>query len=101
MRALHSVALLAAIVAFPASADEYVFRTKDVVVRLQEAACPAKVAQFIRDDAVPKFRVAAVVHQGRELLACWTLENGTVLLVDEEGDAGTLPASAFRVEKGV
>jgi hypothetical protein len=44
---------------------------------------------------------ATVTYQGRKIAACWVmLPGGQVGVLDEDGDGGVLPVSAFKDEPG-
>jgi hypothetical protein len=62
-----------------------VFHNREVTVRLTQSPCSD----------------ANVLWQGKRSTACWIAlpESREVLIVDETGDNGTLPMSAFKREE--
>ena len=92
-----AIALLA--VAMPAFSQQLVFKGENVTVRLLEAPCPKPVVDLIQEQHQAKFRQAEVVFQGKGYRACWTLVNWNVIVIDETGDAGEIPAAAFKEEE--
>lgn len=103
MRPIILIALL--VFSFPAAANDVMALTsRDVTIRLFKTRCSAaNVTVRIHPEDVTHFRTATVVWKGAKLNACWTLLPGNteVLLVDETGDHGILPTSAFKPEVGV
>ena len=99
MRVL-AIAAIAAVFAASAHAD-MIFKGDGVTVRLMESPWPAKVAALIQPQYVPRFMAAEVNFQGRPLQACWTLNAGNVVIIDEDSEAGEIPAVAFEPAKGV
>lgn len=81
-----------------------VMKSRDGTIRLSKTRCSAaSVTVRIHPEDVTHFRTATVTWKGAKLNACWTLLPGNteVLLVDETGDHGILPTSAFKPEVGV
>lgn len=96
---MRTVALLAAIVAFPASAD-YVSRQGADYIRLTEGECPASVP--MPADQRSRFLGAVAVVDGKEYRACWALrQDGMVLVFYDDGDAGLIHSSQFKPEEGL
>ena len=98
MRSLLLAALLAA---GPAMADELEFRNGKTFIRLQDKACESqRVLSILRSDVHDRFRSGYMQHEGRLIQLCWTLEGNDVIVVDEDGDGGAVPAIAFSLAKG-
>lgn len=97
----RNVAVLATSVAFlatalPAHAD-LVFKTEGAHVVLGQKACDGKVANLLLPEWRPKFRAGFAVINGRALRLCWVEEpQGVIVVIDEDGDGGTMPKSAFK-----
>jgi hypothetical protein len=91
------VALFAAFALTPPPAMAgAVFTSKTTTVRLTNDACEGVPAQLLGEEEAKAFRKASVTHNGREIAACWTLQDDRVAVVDAEGDAGYIPAAAFK-----
>lgn len=101
---MRSIALgLLLVFSQPVVANETVMtlQTGKVTVRLMQSQCSAeKVLPKIQPAFQDQFRTAAVLWRGSWLTACWIAlpESRDVLIVDETGDNGTLPMSAFKPE---
>ena len=54
--------------------------------------CTNKTAlSIVKPDLRRHFREATLVYQGRKIAACWAISpDGEIILVDEEGDFGSL-----------
>ena len=95
----YPVALLASVVALlatPASAD-LVFKSDNAHVRLGNKPCTGKVASLLLNEWLPKFKDGYAVVGGKAVRLCW-IEHpaGMVTIIDEDGDGGQLPLSAFK-----
>ncbi len=104
MRKLFSIILLG--LSFPAVATEpaMVLHSRGVSIRLQKTPCTATdVVVRIKPEMVGQFHAGTVVYRGKTYKACWTMlpETNEVLIVDDSGDHGTLPKSAFKPEESV
>lgn len=68
------------------------------VVLTSEACTSEKVRKAHPNLDLKNHWTARVTHQGRFIEACWTAntEQGTVEIVDAEGDSGSLMMSLFR-----
>lgn len=85
-----------------ASADDMVYRYEKDSVRLQLGACSPKVLAHIGAEHHDKFKSAAVIFEGRNYAACWTLHTPSVVYVQyEDGDATLIPVAKFSREPGV
>lgn len=95
---MRSVAALATLVAFSATAHaDLVFKTEGAHVVLGQKACDGKVANLLLPEWRPKFRSGFAVINGRALRLCWVEEpQGVIVVIDEDGDGGTMPKAAFR-----
>ena len=58
----------------------------------------ASLSSFLSQYGKP--RKAAVQFQGKEYRACYVLRGDQVLVADEAGDAGYIPAAAFTEAQG-
>lgn len=84
---------------YPAEPISLVYDSPDVTVRLFRDGCDtAKVALPAH---MVGARRAAVTWQGKPFVACWSLLGADVLIVDETGDAGTLPVVGFKPEESL
>ncbi len=95
MRALIAAILVSA--ALTAQAEGAIYRSSSTTVRLTNDPCTGIAADLIGEDA-KAFRHATVSFKNRDISACWTLQNDVVLLVDDEGDAGHINASEFKID---
>lgn len=79
------------------------FHNREVTVTLSSPPCTsATVLSAIRPEARSQFKTSSVLWQGKWLAACWVLmDDGMVLIVDEQREYILLPGSAFKVEPGV
>ena len=71
----------------------------DTEVRLEDGPCVTTAGVFANmpDEIRPTFKAAHVRWQGKDYAACWSMvDERTVYVVDESGDAGALPKSAFK-----
>lgn len=112
MNKLYGIALaviLALVFLLPASivvANEpaLVLQTERITIRLAQKPCsePTVLAR-IKPEARHEFQTARILWQGKWLNACWTIlpAGPGVLIVDETGDNGILPLSAFKPEETV
>lgn len=91
------IALVLALVVTQAQAD-LAFKGDGIDMRLLSQKCShPKVLALLRADWVPRFRQVQLNYQGRDLQMCWmTRKPGTIVIVDEDGDAAEVPASAFK-----
>lgn len=96
-------ALLASIVAFSASSfagPVAVFKIEGLEVRAHQEPCEMpQVAQILAQFGPA--RKAVVMFEGREVRACYALQGDNVILLDEDGDAGAIPAASFKEARGV
>lgn len=97
MRSIFVAAICAA--SFAVSAQVAVYQDATVQVRLEPGFClvPSLALALKPHDS----HQATVMFAGREIPACYALVGDSVLLVDSEGDAGHIPAAAFKVVPGV
>ena len=94
---LKKLIVLLALVVGTASASELNFDNGPLQVRLLPSACT--LTNF---PGASTFHKAVVVFDKKTIAACWKLDAlGLVRIVDEEGDTGLLPLSAFKVNPGV
>lgn len=79
------------------------FHNREVTVMLNSQPCTAaSVLPGIRPEARGQFKTSSVLWQGKWLAACWMLmDDGMVLVVDEQREYLLLPGSAFKVEAGI
>lgn len=88
--------ILAALVATTAQADMIARHGADSV-RLMRDACPESVALPPEADR-RAFRKALAVVGGQEYAGCFAVRNdGLVVLIYQDGDAGLLPVVQFRM----
>lgn len=76
-----------------------VFKSDSLVIRAYVEDCdlPQVAAVLSRFGSAKK---AAVVFEGREIRACYSMNGENVMVMDEEGDGGAVPAAMFREAKG-
>jgi hypothetical protein len=91
--------LIAALIAasFSACAETAIFRFQSTTVRLLQSPCIGAAAAMLKDNA-KDFKQAAVTYEGREFGACWKVQGEIVLILDDEGDGGSIPLSEFKPE---
>lgn len=71
------------------AAESYSYRdSSGNQVRLYDAECAVSTGWL-------KLKRAIVKWHGKEYAACWMIIKTTVIIVDESGDAGTVPAQMF------
>jgi hypothetical protein len=89
----------------PALAEELVYRDGGVSVHLQNKACESvrvqTLAQAIAELAGQRMGAGYVMFQGRRIHLCWTVKDSSVLLIDEDGDGGTIPIASFKLDAGI
>ena len=95
--------IAAVLAASPAMADDVVFRGDRILLRLTEAPCThTVVVDLILDEFVPLFHQGFGTVHGKQLAFCWVVSSpAEITIIDEKGDGGTFPMSAFSLEKGV
>ena len=79
------------------------FHSREVTVMLSSQPCTAPaISAAIKPEARGQFKTSNVLWRGKWLSACWVLmDDGMVLIVDEQHEYLLLPGSAFKVETGV
>jgi len=67
-----------------------------VSVRLHESACAVPEIELVLGTmTTTPAKSATVVFNGKTLRACWAPHGARILVMDEDGDGGAIPASAF------
>lgn len=81
----------------PAAAVEMVYATSELTVRLHEEGCQLEAVRDWLDDAAPDTepKKASVTIKGERRAACWARKGDRVLIADERGAAGFVPAQKF------
>jgi hypothetical protein len=88
------VALCLGASAFAARADSVRYQLQDVTAQLHDTPCVnASVQQMLREP--DQFRAADIVWQGQPFSGCWAVIGTQIIMVDETGDSGVLPAEGF------
>jgi hypothetical protein len=112
--AMQGCAAVGAVVGYAATSKDampaqksLVYQDANMALALHFKPCEAKeVLQFIEADKHHLYQAASFVWQGRGGKACWTdipadlVPEPTVFIVDEDGDAGPMPKSAFKEDDG-
>lgn len=96
--ALALVFLLLAL-AENADAADQLWRNNGVTVILHERACKDEdIAMYLLTmRSVKESKAASVDFRGQKLQACWGLQpDGEAVLIDEDGDGGTLTKEGFK-----
>jgi hypothetical protein len=91
--------LLVALASLSSLAGERQFVAPGIAVTLRESACPAEVQKLVDMYNPPAdlvWKKADVLFQDKPLVACYADYQGQVLLVDEDGDGGVIPANEFK-----
>jgi hypothetical protein len=97
----YLIAAMAAAASFAVSAAPVaVFDGDTVKVYAYAEACDVPSLSVVLGQFTDTPRKAAVIYQGREIKACYAVQGDTVLVMDQDGDGGTLPAAAFKEAKG-
>jgi hypothetical protein len=104
--ALSIAAMATACASTPELPAGLVYQTASITVRIGAPPCAhdgiKAVISAVPQLAVRDFRQAVVVWKGESFAACWMLlDAATVLIVDETGDAGTIPRAQFKPETAV
>ena len=76
------------------------FKADNVTVYAYTEPCEVPQLAAILAQFGPS-RKAAVLFEGRELVACYAVQGDQVLIVDSDLDGGRIPVSAFTEAKGV
>lgn len=97
---IATLALLASLVVGScqlAPAAEVITRDADGnSITLRDAACTdAKVLRFIPPAHRSSVRAGVTVFERKTYSNCWFIRGDVVFVIDEDGDAGVLPASGF------
>ncbi len=93
---------LAALVAFPAMADDMIAKMGDDILRLTQGDCSPAVLVHIPDDYKPRMKAAYALIDKKSHVACWILRSdGMVVIQYADGDLGMAPLSMFRREAGI
>lgn len=85
--------------ALAASGPHLIAQEGDVAVRLFLTPCTTKAGVFVNatPEDVKEFKEATIVFEGKPYDACWReVDSGTVFIIDETGDQGTLPKTIFK-----
>jgi hypothetical protein len=100
---MHAVVLAFALAAAPAFAGEMVYREDaHTTLRLQEAPCPDKVGDLLKDEVRDRFKAAHLLIHGTEYLACWVAHDSTRIYVHyEDDDRAILYKHLFKPAPGV
>lgn len=77
--------------------ESLVFKTGKNVITILLAPCDTKAGVFadMPDTIRSEFQAAKILWDGKEFQACWTGKPGFVFIIDETGDQGDIPMSAF------
>jgi hypothetical protein len=76
----------------------------NLTVRLFPQPCVAEKVLALTSAVAPgkDFYAGSVTWKGKDYVSCWSvLDDLHVLIVDEGGDAGSVPVAAFRVVEGI
>lgn len=103
MKILIGVAVFLLMLPVPAHAATVRYQNAQMILTLRDSACASKdILAMIQDNFQAKFRAADLTWQGKQLAACWMPmpqqpgQEKLYVIIDETGDKGFLPASAFR-----
>ncbi len=84
--------------------QEAVFRQGDLTVRLTQAECaiPPIAVALEAAGGLTQPKAAAITSRGSEVRGCWSVDkDADVLIGDETGAGGFIPATQFKIESGV
>lgn len=96
---MRSLLLIAALAAGPSFAGDLVARQDGDSVRLQQKACPENVLAILPAEIREHFKLALVVHEGKEYRACFAVRaDGMVVVQYPDGDGGLIPIRMFEME---
>ena len=97
-------ALAALLITAPVYASEFAAagdKNGAFYIVLTKEPCPKDVLAKVKPGFKGAFKSANVVFHGREIRACWAPNSPVVMIIDEEGDAGSMPMSEFRSVQGI
>jgi hypothetical protein len=99
----HLVCCAALLCAFSAQAAQVAtFEAKGIRIVLMDDKCRLpELAQAMRAQTGQEPMAADVSFEGRPLQACWVPFQGAVVIIDEEGDGGSIAPSAFTKVKAI
>ena len=98
---MHRLIVAACIAAGPAFAQSVAyFQTEGLRINLLQAECDLPAVKEFLSQVGPSRR-AEVFYQSRLIKACFAVKDGAVILIDEDGDGGAIPLTAFKESKGV
>lgn len=99
---MKSLILAFAVMAGPAVADVMVYKDDNVLVQLADTACAkASLIAVLKGADLDGAKAALVLFEGKNILACWALIPGGVVLVDEAGGGGIFPITSFKRSPGI
>ena len=98
MKKLFAALLLAVFGIANAAPIAMVLETPDLKLRLFATPCVAPaILKQIKPELREKFRAGNETDHGRDLELCWVIaDEANVFIVDEDGDSGSVPMSAFK-----
>lgn len=94
--------LLMALASLTALADRSAVGDGITITLRDKAACSPAMQKHVADMNPPPqyvWKKAVVVANGKILDACYTESDNNVLVIDETGDGGIIPAEVFRAVK--
>lgn len=70
-----------------------------VQIRIEDVPCHKNILALIPEEYKARFHGGSVSLPDKHLLLCWAVQDGeTIFVVDEAGDAGSIPISQFERE---
>lgn len=73
-----------------------VYVTGKVLIRIEDIPCHKNILELIPEEYKARFHGGSVSLPDKHLMLCWAIQSDDmVFIVDEAGDAGSIPIAAF------